>query len=311
MRAFLLIAVLLAGIAAALLTGLIGNMWASYGVALFLAVPFCIGAITGVAVNYREQRSLQSTLGCALSTTAVPSACVLLWRIEGLLCILMGSPLIVPLVLAGAASGRAAARADTAGRTSVTLFLLVPFLPPGLATVERLPAAPFTSVTTSIEIDAPPHRVWPNVIAFPEIGAPSEWWFRRGIAYPTRARMENGIRYCDFSTGAFVEPVEVADAPRLLRFSVVSSPPPMREWNPFGQTHPPHLSGFLVSRRGEFRLVPLPGGRTRLEGTTIYQQNLWPGFYWRLYSDAIIHRIHSRVLGHIRRLSEAADGAIS
>jgi len=31
---------------------------------------------------------------------------------------------------------------------------------------------------------------------------------------------------------------------------------------------------------------------------------MWPGPYWRLWSDMIIHRIHLRVFEHIKRLSE-------
>lgn len=30
-----------------------------------------------------------------------------------------------------------------------------------------------------------------------------------------------------------------------------------------------------------------------------------PEAHWRLWSDVILHRIHSRVLGHIRNLAEA------
>ena len=44
---------------------------------------------------------------------------------------------------------------------------------------------------------------------------------------------------------------------------------------------------------------------TRLEGTTWYQHGLWPSQYWRLWSDAIIHKIHLRVLRHIRDEVEA------
>lgn len=31
---------------------------------------------------------------------------------------------------------------------------------------------------------------------------------------------------------------------------------------------------------------------------------MWPAEYWQLWSDAIIHRIHLRVLTHIKRLAE-------
>jgi hypothetical protein len=133
--------------------------------------------------------------------------------------------------------------------------------------------------------------------------------FHTGLAYPIRARIEGtgagAIRRCEFSTGSFVEPIEVWDEPKLLRFTVTSNPPPMREWNPLFEIHPPHLDGFLVSKWGEFHLTPLTGGRTHLRGSTLYQHGLWPASYWRLWSDPIIHRIHDRVLRHIKRLSES------
>ena len=129
------------------------------------------------------------------------------------------------------------------------------------------------------------------------------------MAYPIRARIEGtgvgAVRHCEFSTGPFVEPIEVWDEPRLLRFAVTSCPSPMREWNPFFEIHPPHLDGFLVSKRGQFRLIELPGGRTRLEGTTWYRHGLWPASYWRLWSDPILHGIHAKVLDHVKSLAEA------
>jgi len=66
------------------------------------------------------------------------------------------------------------------------------------------------------------------------------------------------------------------------------------------------VDGYFVSRRGQFLLEPLPGGRTRLEGTTWYTHDLFPTVYWGLWSDAIIHRIHGRVLRHVQRLAEEA-----
>jgi hypothetical protein len=89
----------------------------------------------------------------------------------------------------------------------------------------------------------------------------------------------------------------------LLAFDVVSSPPPLQELSPY-EIHPPHLDGFLVSRRGQFRLIPLPGGGTRLEGSTWYELRLLPQSYWALWADAFIHAIHHRVLTHIGRLAE-------
>ena len=51
-------------------------------------------------------------------------------------------------------------------------------------------------------------------------------------------------------------------------------------------------------------LTALPEGRTRLEGATWYQHTMWPAAYWHLWSDYIIHKIHLRVLEHIRAEAE-------
>lgn len=125
----------------------------------------------------------------------------------------------------------------------------------------------------------------------------------------SRGRGFGAIRRCRFSTGDFVEPITVWDARRRLAFSVSAQPPPMKELSPWGDVQPPHLDGFLRSRRGEFRVERLPGGRTRLVGTTWYENRMWPAAYWRGWSDALIHRIHTRVLRHVARLSEDEAGA--
>jgi hypothetical protein len=179
----------------------------------------------------------------------------------------------------------------------------------GEATLPRGTPSVF-AVTTVIEVAAPPEKVWPNVIEFGEITTRPEMIFRAGIAYPLRARIDGrgvgAVRYCEFSTGAFVEPIEVWNEPRLLKFAVTQNPPPMREWSPWS-IRPPHLNNFLVSHGGQFTLTPLPNGHTRLAGTTWYEHRMWPQAYWRWWSDFLIHRIHLRVLEHVRDLSEAAE----
>src|SRR5437764_9190538 len=110
---------------------------------------------------------------------------------------------------------------------------------------------------SSIEIDAPTERVWQNVIGFSELPEVPKWFFRLGIAYPVRARIEGSgvgaVRRCEFSTGPFVEPITAWEPPSRLAFDVQSQPAPMTEWSPYRHVHPPHLDGTMRSRRGEFR----------------------------------------------------------
>jgi hypothetical protein len=61
----------------------------------------------------------------------------------------------------------------------------------------------------------------------------------------------------------------------------------------------------LTNRCGEFRLVDLGGGRTRLEGRTWYTFDMHPQAYWTLWSDLAIHKIHRRVLAHVKQLAES------
>jgi hypothetical protein len=79
----------------------------------------------------------------------------------------------------------------------------------------------------------------------------------------------------------------------------------MQELSPYHNVSPPHLESSLRARRGEFRLVQLSGGRTRLEGSTWYELSIMPSAYWHHWADRLIHRIHIRVLEHIKRRSEA------
>ena len=170
-------------------------------------------------------------------------------------------------------------------------------------------------VRSSIVINATPDRVWNNVIAFPPLDEPTAFVFRVGIAYPKRAEIRGtgvgAIRYCVFSTGAFVEPITRWEPGHRLSFDVDSSPPPLKEWSPFANVTPPHLDGYFKSRRGEFRLVALPNGQTRLEGSTWYELDVHPAPYFATIADYIVGRIHGRVLTHIKAIAEAIPGPIA
>jgi hypothetical protein len=279
----------------------------TYGFALFMGVPFVIGFVGAVVHGFREPRPMAQSFTVALVSLALVGGALLGLAWEGVICLAMAFPLALPMAMIGAYVGYLVQPRSQwrSGFAVVALPALLPLLIAGEATMP--PPAPLYATRTSVIVDAPPERVWRNVIEFRDIDESPEWYFRAGIAYPLRAKIAgSGVgakRYCVFTTGAFVEPIEVWDPPRRLKFSVTSNPPPMRELSPYSDVRPAHLDGFLMSRGGQFELEPLPGGRTRLTGTTWYQHHLWPAAYWRLWSDAIIHRIHLRVLRHIAKLS--------
>ncbi len=281
-----------------------------YGATLFFGTPLLMGACAGFFYNRPHPQSWSGTLGVGMLLMLAAGGTLLLFALEGLICLLMAVPLVFPLGLIGAALGKAIADSTgTSLRQTWSVLLALPFL----AGAEALyHPAPEYVVVSRVEIDAPPETVWRNVVEFSDMPDPEEWFFRTGIACPMRARIEGqgvgAVRYCEFTTGAFVEPITVWDEPRRLAFDVTKQPDPMRELSPYRHVHPPHLEHqALQSRRGEFRLIPLPGNRTRLEGRTWYTFEMFPQAYWTLWSDTSIHRIHERVLNHIKHLSESPE----
>jgi len=237
--------------------------------AVFLGTPFSMGAAAGWFFNRGWMKPSSATAGVGAITVLVAALASLALGLEGGICIAMALPLAMPIAVLGALAGRAM-RAE---HLSTRAAFAVAFAVPASAGLDRsLGGAPLREVVTSVEIAAPPEGIWPHVVGFGDLQPPGEWFFRMGIAYPLRARISGtgvgAVRRCEFSTGAFVEPITVWDPPRRLGFDVTSEPPSMQEWSPYRGLHQPHLDGTMSSRRGEFRLIPLPGGRTRLEGST-------------------------------------------
>jgi len=278
----------------------------SYGVALFVGGPMLLGATATVVYNAAELRPMkESVLVTAFATTCVGGA-LLLFAAEGLICIAMALPLALPMSLFGTLVGYSIAASFAPTRRVAALVPLVWF---GASAFEARTSEPTLGrATTSVSVAAPREIVWQHVVSFSELPPPDEFYFQLGIAHPLRARIEGegvgAVRRCEFSTGAFVEPITIWDEPRHLAFEVSAAPAPLVELSPYANLAPPHLEDHFASRRGEFRLHA-DGAGTRLDGTTWYELRLGPAAYWRLWSDALVHRIHSRVLEHVRQLAEA------
>ena len=276
----------------------------SYSAPLFLGTPFTVGMAAGYFYNRRLPRGPRETAAVAALAISLAGAAVLLFALEGALCVAMALPLALAVALPASLLGRFLAIEGPRGWLGPAVAFCA--LPQAAGFEPRAQPAE-REVVSAVEIAAPPERVWKHVVAFADLPPPSELVFRLGIAYPIRARIEGSgrgaIRRCEFSTGAFVEPITIWDAPRRLAFDVRSQPPPMTEWSPYRHVHPPHLEGTMRSRRGEFRLVALPGGRTRLEGSTWYTLEMGPQLYWAPFADALVRSIHLRVLQHIAEAS--------
>ncbi|HVP42367.1 MAG TPA: DUF805 domain-containing protein [Terriglobales bacterium] len=283
---------------------------ANYGWGLFVGVPFVIGFVSSAVYNLRGPRGTGESMGVAVLGLVLAGAALLLVAFEGIVCLIMAFPIAAPLAMIGGGLARSIFSrpmpARPASQTMGALVLVLPLLMTAEHAAHRPPVP--IEIRSEVVVNAPPQKVWDQLIAFAQIPEEREWLFHIGVAYPIRAEIQGhgpgAVRYCVFSTGAFVEPIEAWDEPHRLGFSVRQQPPVMQEWSPY-DIRPPHVAqNYLLSRRGEFRLTELPGGRTHLEGTTWYENKFWPAAYWRVWSDYFIHRIHMRVLQHIKTQAE-------
>src|SRR5438093_3335699 len=279
----------------------------SYSTGLFLGVPFTIGYISSYIYNRGHERPAGQSPVLALASVSISAGALILFALEGSICTLMALPIALAIAFPGAVLGRIVARRGVQAAMGGGMALVVPVF----VGVEPRPAPPVHEVVTVVEIAARPEVVWRHVVRFPDLAPPTELLFRAGVAAPLRARIDGrgvgAIRYCDFTTGSFVEPITAWDENRLLAFDITKQAPPMSEWSPYRDLHPPHLDGYFRATHGEFRLTPLPGGRTRLEGRTAYVVDMFPQRYWTLPAGRIVAAIHERVLRHIAALAEEEE----
>lgn len=276
-----------------------------YGIALFCLLPLFMGTAPALIYGYKKQITKGDTFSIGFFTLIIYMVGLMIFAIEGLICIAMATPLAILLMWLGSFIGYLIIRKkpDSSAMSIIILMGMIPIM----SFVEKDTTPELRAVTTSIEIKASPDKVWENVVEFPQLEEPTEFIFKTGIAYPINAKIEGkgvgAIRYCNFTTGSFVEPITAWNEPNLLQFDVLEQPEPMKELS-FWDIDAPHLHDYFVSKKGQFKLTKLSNGNTLLEGTTWYYHNITPAFYWRFWSDEIIHKIHERVLSHIKKNAE-------
>ncbi|MGB6045208.1 MAG: DUF805 domain-containing protein [Pirellulales bacterium] len=278
----------------------------SYGASLFLGTPLLMGAAGAYVFNHPHPRSYWASASVGQAAVFFAGVALLLFALEGLICVMMAVPLVVPFGALGGVLGKAIA--ESTRRPRRELVAAIAILPLLSGAESLLIHSAEYEVMTMVEVNAPADAVWEHVVRFPDLPEQTAWYYRMGIACPQRARIVGkgvgATRYCEFTTGTFVEPITVWEPGKRLAFDVTDQPAPMFELSPYRHIHPPHLDGYLRSTRGEFLLIGLPDGRTRVEGRTWYQFDMFPQWYWTLWSDLLIHRIHQRVLAHVKHRAE-------
>jgi hypothetical protein len=301
----------LAGVAIIVAAVLISALtFGSYGWSLFVATPFLVGVTTGYLANRRLLLSARVTARLVLIAAALGTAALVALALEGFVCILLAAPLGAVAALTGGAAGRAVAKVGHGGGKPLASVALLPALfaleaatPPDLPIDER----------ASIEVTASPGAVWSALIGDQPIESGPGLLGAAGLAYPLRGRLlgqgVGAVRLGEFSTGVARERVTEWAPGHRLTFQVLTQPPAMEEMSPYRRVHAPHVQGYFETGRTSFTLVPLSGGRTRLDVEAQSVLRVEPVLYWEPLARLAIRVNLSRVLDDLKGKVEAGGRA--
>jgi hypothetical protein len=213
---------------------------------------------------------------------------------EGSICLIIVSPLLLSFVIGGAFLGRAMfKRNDQTLNMSIVSLLILIFITDSLSKHEYV-----NIVSDQILVNAPPSKIWNNVVAFKRIEQPNKYWlFRAGMPSPIESTVEGHYkgagRKCIFSNGyTFDEKIAVYEPNHNLTFDIVNQPPD------------PEIMGHIDIQRGQFILKDNGNGTTTLIGNSWYKLYVFPVWYYDLWAESITRNVHLRVMQHIKELSE-------
>jgi hypothetical protein len=259
----------------------------------FFLIPFLVGMIAAWFWR-RLNRTLGWSFLDALWVTLVGLAAAAIVLREGVVCLVIVSPALYVFILCGVLLGRILFHPNYS-KLQLTIFPLLALLTLGESVYHSEEPG---VVTDRILIHAPPAKVWPHVLAFPEIpDAPDYWIFRLGLPYPTTTTNGGNFvgadRQCIFSNGVVIKE-RVAEFVRneKLTFDVAEQPTD------------PEAYGHITLHRGQFILQDNHDGTTTLIGSSWYTLHVRPRWYFDLWTRDMTRAVHLRVMHHIRRLAE-------
>lgn len=264
---------------------------------VFVLVPLVMGLVSAWFWRDSDLSTggyfLYSLVDCGLGL-----ALSVVFMQEGLICLLIVSPLLILMVFGGALLGRM-----LFARNSHRLNLSLVPLALGVLVFDALsPHHSRHAVTDRVVIHARPDVVWRHIAAFPAIpDKPHFWLFKLGLPYPVRSTIEGvrvgAARRCVFSQNlVFDERVTECEPSKRLTFDVVRQPP-----------HP-EILGHAAVKRGRFLLQDNGDGTTTLVGTSWYELYVYPSWYYGLWADDIARQVHLRVMNRVKAVCEAPDG---
>jgi hypothetical protein len=259
----------------------------------FVIIPILMGIIC--SWNWRNlqiKRRSSALYSLCNSLIAILLSYILLG--EGVICLLIVSPLIFGFMCLGTYIGRKMFQVNN-NELNVSIMALLLFVFIGDSLSEHHYE---NEVTDQITINATPDKIWKNVVAFKPIKQKNSYWlFNIGMPSPMATTItgyyKGAGRKCIFSNGyVFGEKIVTYDEKKDLTFDIVNQP------------RDPEIMGHIDIERGQFLLHDNGNGTTTLIGNSWYKLYVFPVWYYDIWAQSITRNVHLRVMQHIKELSE-------
>lgn len=272
---------------------------AGFNVSLTVLFPFVQGAALGVAMG-PEKFDFTKTFGLIVILMMAEIFGAFVFLREGVICLIVASPLLLAMMASGAVVGRMLARRKVSRTLQVSL---IPFIVLGVLGEAIGPKPDHASVVAdTVVINAPAEYVWRYVASYPENKSPPEYWlWRAGLPEPIQSMAEaprvGAKRVCWFKGGlGFEERITELKPNEVMTFVVTKQP-----------DHP-EVVGHFQFDQGQIRLTPNANGTTTVTATSWYRLFVRPAAYFDWWTADITRQVHFRVLNHIKRLAERDYG---
>lgn len=240
--------------------------WSELGIGIFCVLPFVIGLISGILPN-----SKQALIGMGL-TLLVVSIFLLFTEMEGVICILLATPIIFAAMGIGWLIARLFGfhKKDKDKRIPLSVAPLLLFFAVNffeiISGTSKIPA----SVASTVILDAAPSQVYSAIIEVDTVDVEPAFLQKLGLPIPRKCILTEaavgGQRICVFEEGTIIETITELQPNKMLRMDVSSCDLGDRGWLEFDEDI--------------YTLEELESGQTAITRTTTYSSSLRPRWYW-------------------------------
>jgi hypothetical protein len=270
------------------------------GYALFVAVPFSVGALLGYVTRVAVWLTLLLTL--ALIGGVVFGLVSL--NLSGFFCGAVLAGIFLVPALGGAVLGfslRAVFYRASWDHRRYYFAALLAGLPLGVEGVENLlpHERVIAEVRTGLTFQASPREAWNSILFYEQVEHEPPWLLTLALPRPVQAEGSKAavgdMQRCIYQKGHLVKQITQREDQQLLAFRVT-------------EQHL-HFERDVTLVDGSFTLEPSSGEQTRVVLTTRYLRHLRPAWLWEPIERKVIHTLHGHVLeGMRRKLHKDGDG---